>query len=64
MQGRLARYKGCRSEWAAGAVLWVRKLVPADGFLEEARDVTATINSLPFITDDLTRICLMRVKGS
>ncbi|KAM9684889.1 thymidine phosphorylase [Dama dama] len=62
----------CRGGWpdtrVAGMsgllVLLVRKLVPADGFLEEARDVTATINSLPFITDDLTRVCLLRIKDS
>ena len=62
MQGRLARYKGWGGEWAAGAVLWVRKLVPAHGFLHEARDATATIDSLPFITHDLTRVCLPHVK--
>lgn len=40
----------------------VRKLVPADGFLQETRDATATIDSLPFITDDLTRVCLPDVR--
>ncbi|XP_007472137.1 PREDICTED: LOW QUALITY PROTEIN: thymidine phosphorylase [Lipotes vexillifer] len=31
-----------------------RKLVPVDGNLHEARDVTATVDSLPLITCDLT----------
>lgn len=31
-----------------------KKLVPADGILYEARDVTATVDSLPLITGDLT----------
>lgn len=32
-----------------------KKLAPADGILYEARDVTATVDSLPLITGDLTQ---------
>lgn len=42
-----------------------KKLVPADGILYEARDVTATVDSLPLITGDLTphsRVHLQHVK--
>ena len=60
--GEVGQIQGLGGEWAAGAVLWVRKLVPAHGFLHEARDATATIDSLPFITHDLTRVCLPHVK--
>lgn len=42
-----------------------KELVPADGILYEARDVTATVDSLPLITGDLTpysRAHLLHVK--
>lgn len=43
-----------------------KKLVPADGVLCEARDVTATADGLPLVTGDLTPqfwVYLLRVKS-
>lgn len=58
MQGLLERVGCC-------IVGQSKKLVPADGILYEARDVTATVDSLPLITGDLTplsRVHLWRVQ--
>lgn len=59
MQGLLERVGCC-------IVGQSKKLVPADGVLYEARDVTATVDSLPLITGDLTpwsRVHLLHVKN-
>lgn len=58
MQGLLERVGCC-------IVGQSKELVPADGILYAARDVTATVDSLPLITGDLTphsRVHLLHVK--
>lgn len=39
------------------------KLVPADGILYAARDVTATVDSVPLITGDLIRGTLTDIRS-
>ncbi|KAB0397176.1 hypothetical protein E2I00_004731, partial [Balaenoptera physalus] len=63
--GEVGQMQGLPGQVGCCIVGQSRKLVPADGILHEARDVTATVDSLPLITCDLTpdsRVHLLHVK--
>ena len=63
--GEVGQMQGPPGQVSCCIVGQSRKLVPTDGILHEARDVTATVDSLPLVTCDLTpdsRVHLLHVK--
>lgn len=53
-EGVFGQMRGLLEQVGCCIVGQSKQLAPADGILYEARDVTATVDSLPLITGDLT----------